>query len=123
MSKKIDFIIALNSLKEHFNINDINDYKELINIFNTININKESDEDILNCFSEIINLISLKQEHQKLCPNDYDQECSSNTSIDNLPNNENFLEHTKIFQELFKRDIFMPLNADYRYTNILRTHQ
>ena len=35
MSKKIDFIIALNSLKEHFNINDINDYRELINIFNS----------------------------------------------------------------------------------------
>lgn len=122
MSKKIDFIIALNSLKEHFNINDINDYRELINIFNTININKESDEDILNCFSEIINLISLKQEYQKLHPNDCNQEYSSNTSIDNLPDNENFLEHTKIFQELFKRDIFMPLNADYRYTNILRTH-
>lgn len=122
MSKKIDFIIALNSLKEHFNINDINDYRELINIFNTININKESDEDILNCFSEIINLISLKQEYQKLYPSDCDQECSSHTSIDNLSNNENFLEHTKIFQELFKRDIFMPLNADYRYTNILRTH-
>ena len=122
MSKKIDFIIALNSLKEHFNINDINDYRELINIFNTININKESDEDILNCFSEIINLISLKQEYQKLHPNDCTQECSSNTPIDNLPDNENFLEHTKIFQELFKRDIFMPLNADYRYTNILRTH-
>lgn len=97
MSKKIDFIIALNSLKEHFNINDINDYRELINIFNTININKESDEDILNCFSEIINLISLKQEYQKLHPNDCTQEYSSNTSIDNLPDNENFLEHTKIF--------------------------
>ena len=97
MSKKIDFIIALNSLKEHFNINDIDDYKELINIFNTININKESDEDILNCFSEIINLISLKQEYQNLCSDNCDQEYLSNTSIDNLPDNEDFLEHTKVF--------------------------
>ena len=62
MSKKIDFIIALNSLKEHFNINDINDYRELINIFNTININKESDEDILNCFKTIDETISLKND-------------------------------------------------------------
>ena len=38
MSKKNDFIIALNSLKEHFNINDLNDYQELIDIFNTINL-------------------------------------------------------------------------------------
>ena len=53
MSKKTDFIVTLNSLKENFDIDDLNDYQELINIFNTINANKESDEDILNYDSSL----------------------------------------------------------------------
>ena len=37
MNKKVDFLIALNSIKENFNINDINDYKELLDIYSRIN--------------------------------------------------------------------------------------
>ena len=37
MNKKVDFLIALNSIKENFDINDINDYKELLDIYSRIN--------------------------------------------------------------------------------------
>ena len=121
MSKKIDFIIALNSLKEHFNINDLNDYQELIDIFNTINLNKESDEDILDCFAEIINTISTKQSVQNNCPNSIEEYCP-NIPIDNLPDNTGFCDHSRIFQELFKQEMFNPLNPDFNYTNILERH-
>lgn len=96
MSKKIDFIIALNSLKEHFNINDLNDYQELIDIFNTINLNKESDKDILDCFAEIINTISTKQSVQNNCPNSIEEYCP-NIPIDNLPDNTRFCDHSRTF--------------------------
>lgn len=119
MSKKTDFIVILNSLKENFDIDNLNDYQELINIFNTINTNKESDEDILNCFSEIINLISLKQQYKNLCPN-CQQEYPPKIPIDSSTDKEDFCEHTKVFQELFKRDLFTPLNNDYHYITILR---
>lgn len=121
MSKKNDFIIALNSLKEHFNINDLNDYQELIDIFNTINLNKESDEDILDCFAEIINTISTKQSVQNNCPNLIEEYCP-NIPIDNLPDNTRFCDHSRTFQELFKQEMFNPLNPDFNYTNILERH-
>ena len=54
MNKKVDFLIALNSIKENFNINDINDYKELLDIYSRINYSKEADEDILSFFKEIV---------------------------------------------------------------------
>ena len=40
MNKKVDFLIALNSIKENFDINDINDYKELLDIYSRINYSK-----------------------------------------------------------------------------------
>ena len=61
MNKKVDFLIALNSIKENFDINDINDYKELLDIYSRINYSKEADEDILSFFKEIVSSIVLKQ--------------------------------------------------------------
>lgn len=54
MNKKVKFLIALNSIKENFDINNINDYQELIDICSRINYAKEKDEDILSFFKEII---------------------------------------------------------------------
>lgn len=121
MSKKIDFIVALNSLKEHFDINDLKDYQELIDIFNTINLNKESDEDILDCFAEVINMISAKQMIQNDCPN-LIEEYYPDIPIDNLPDNIEFCNHSEAFQELFKQDMFRPLNPDFNYITILGKH-
>lgn len=54
MNKKVNFLIALNSIKENFDITDINDYQELIDVCSRINHTKEKDEDILSFFKEII---------------------------------------------------------------------
>ena len=54
MNKKVKFLIALNSIKENFDINNINDYQELIDTYSRINYAKEKDEDILSFFKEII---------------------------------------------------------------------
>lgn len=121
MSKKIDFIVALNSLKEHFDINDLKDYQELIDIFNTINLNKESDEDILDCFAEIINMISAKQIEQNNCST-LTKEYYPNFPIDNSPENIRFCDRSRTFQELFKQDMFTPLNPDFNYIKTLGKH-
>ena len=119
MNKKVDFLIALNSIKENFDINDINYYKELLDIYSRINYSKEADEDILSFFKEIVSSIVLKQLESKKC-NCRWQEYFPNTSIDNLTSTDNFFNHSTTFQNLFKLDIFNPLNPDYNYTNILK---
>lgn len=119
MNKKVDFLIALNSIKENFDINDINDYKELLDIYSRINYSKEADEDILSFFKEIVSSIVLKQLESKECDCSW-QEYFPTTSIDNLVSNDDFFNHSVTFQNLFKLDIFNPLNPDYNYTNILK---
>lgn len=96
MNKKVDFLIALNSIKENFNINDINDYKELLDIYSRINSSKEADEDILSFFKEIVSSIVLKQLESKKCNCSW-QEYFPNTSIDNLTNTDNFFNHSTTF--------------------------
>ena len=96
MNKKVDFLIALNSIKENFDINDINDYKELLDIYSRINYSKEADEDILSFFKEIVSSIVLKQLESKKF-NCRWQEYFPNTSIDNLTSTDNFFNHSTTF--------------------------
>lgn len=119
MNKKVDFLIALNSIKENFDINNINDYKELIDIYSRINNAQETDEDILSFFKEIILSIVLKQLDSKDCDCCW-QEYFPTTSTDNLADTDDFFKHSTTFQNLFKLDIFNPLNPDYNYTNTLK---
>lgn len=119
MNKKVNFLVALNSIKENFDITDINDYQELIDVCSRINHTKEKDEDILSFFKEIIQSIALKQIDSKECDSCW-QEYIPDIPIDNQPENDNFYSHSNTFQNLFKLDIFNPLNPDYNYTNILK---
>ena len=96
MNKKVDFLIALNSIKENFDINDINDYKELLDIYSRINSSKEADEDILSFFKEIVSSIVLKQLESKECNCSW-HEYFPNTSIDNLTSTDNFFNHSTTF--------------------------
>ena len=66
MNNKTNFLLSLQEIKNNFNSDDLNDYKEFIGLLNLILSQNETDEDILNEISILINEITFKPSKQEM---------------------------------------------------------
>lgn len=64
MYNKVDFLLSLQEIKNNFNAENIDDYKEFIDLLNLIMLQNEEDDDILNEILKLIQEINNKAKNK-----------------------------------------------------------